>query len=142
MTELITNDIDFKVKVGDILIPDDEFYYTTGCNEFKVIEVIPYNMDVTGVIGQRRDNKYGVKIEGFINGSDITGEFKCYRRMMTCDIKINPDIYINTKWSWYNEYCQGIFFTSQEEKTKWKKAYNESMVDYHLNSARKYGYKG
>lgn len=142
MSDLVVEEIDFKVKVGDKLIPNDEFYYTTGCNEFEVIEVIPYNMDVIGAIGQRRDNKYGVKIVGLVNGSDITGDFKYYRRMMTCDIKINPDIYINVEWSWYNTYCQGIFFTSQEEKTKWRKAYNESMVDYHLNAARKYGYNG
>ena len=141
MGDLVVEEIDFKVKVGDKLIPNDEFYHTTGCNEFEVIEVTPYDTSVRAIGGDHR-NKYGVKIVGLVNGSDITGDFKYYRRMMTCDIKINPDIYINTKWSWYNEYCQGIFFTSQEEKTKWKKAYNESMVDYHLNSARSYGYKG
>jgi hypothetical protein len=136
----LKTDIEYKVKVGDILIPNDEFYYTTGCNEFKVVEVKPYNMDVTGVIGQNPNNKYGVKIEGLVTRNDLT-EYKYMRKMMTCDIKINPDIFINIKWGWYNEYCQGIFFTSQEEKDKWVKNYNDSMVEYHLNSARSYGYK-
>lgn len=39
MSDLVAEEIDFKVKVGDKLIPNDEFYYTTGCNEFEVIEL-------------------------------------------------------------------------------------------------------
>lgn len=134
---------EFKVKVGDILIPNDEFYYTTGCKEFEVIEIIPYKME-GHVIGGRIDNTYGVKIRGLVKSNNVIGgDYTYYRNMMTCEFKINPpNLEVNIDWTWYSEYCKAIFWTSEKEKQEWYKKYNELKMNQHLDSARRYGYAG
>lgn len=134
----------FKVKVGDILIPNDEFYYTTGCKEFEVIEIVPYIME-GNVIGGRVDNAYGVIIRGLVNSNGFIGrdDYAYYKNFHTCEFKINPsNLDVNIDWTWYGEYCRAIFWTSEKEKLDWYKKYNEFKKNQHLESARRYGYTG
>ena len=127
-----------NIKVGDKLIPDDDFISYTGTKEFEVIEVKEFKSDLF-LGGTTLDIKLGGIVP--VIGS-IHGDFREYRTINTIEHKVNPQIHVEKGWNLDGKYCKAIFFTSEEEKLKWTKKFNEKMMNQHLYLARKYGYEG
>ena len=42
----------------------------------------------------------------------------------------------------YNRYAKALFFTSEELKDEFYKNLYQKEIEYHLNSARSFGWKG
>jgi hypothetical protein len=126
------------IKVGDILIPDDEFISYTGTKEFEVLEVKEFKS--TLFIGEEA---LDITIGGIVPviGS-IYGDFREYKTMKTLNYKVNPQLQVEKGWNLYGKYCKAIFFTSEDEKKEWTKRFNEMKVNQYLFMARQYGYEG
>jgi len=127
-----------NIKVGDILIPDDDFISYTGTKEFEVLEIKEFNS--TLFIG---GSALDITLGGIVHviGS-IYGDFREYRKIKTIDHKVNPQIQVDKCWNLYGKYCKAIFFTSEDEKKEWTKRFNEMKMNQHLHMARQYGYEG
>jgi len=131
-----TVDTDFFLKVGDKVIANDEFHWF-GFIDGEVIEVTPYNNDVY-VVNFPRNIQFGVTILGrFKTRDQMTGvEYEYQQRVYSCSIKVNPtNPEINIDWTGYGSYSKAIFFTSEEEKKKFKDAHNKFYMNYHLSKA-------
>jgi len=126
------------IKVGDILIPDDEFISYTGTKEFEVLEVKEFKSDLL-YGGTALDITIGGIVP--VIGS-IYGDFREYKTMKTLDYKVNPQLQVEKGWNLYGKYCKAIFFTSEDEKKEWTKRFNEMKVNQYLFMARQYGYEG
>ncbi len=126
------------IKVGDILIPDDEFISYTGTKEFEVVEVKEFKSDLL-YGGTALDITIGGIVP--VIGS-IYGDFREYKTMKTLDYKVNPQLQVEKGWNLYGKYCKAIFFTSEDEKKEWTKRFNEMKMNQYLFMARQYGYEG
>jgi hypothetical protein len=126
------------IKVGDILIPDDEFISYTGTKEFEVLEVKEFKLDLL-YGGTALDITIGGIVP--VIGS-IYGDFREYKTMKTLDYKVNPQLQVEKGWNLYGKYCKAIFFTSEDEKKEWTKRFNEMKMNQYLFMARQYGYEG
>ena len=126
------------IKVGDILIPDDEFISYTGTKEFEVLEVKEFKSDLF-----YGETALDITIGGIVPviGS-IYGDFREYKTMKTLDYKVNPQLQVEKGWNLYGKYCKAIFFTSEDEKKGWTKRFNEMKMNHYLFMARQYGYEG
>jgi len=126
------------IKVGDILIPDDEFISYTGTKEFEVLEVKEFKSDLF-----YGETALDITIGGIVPviGS-IYGDFREYKTMKTLDYKVNPQLQVEKGWNLYGKYCKAIFFTSEDEKKEWTKRFNEMKMNQYLFMARQYGYEG
>jgi hypothetical protein len=113
------------IKVGDKLIPDDDFIAYTGTSEFEVLEVKEFKSTLF-IGGTALDIKLGGIVP--VIGS-IYGDFREYRTLKTID-------------NLYGKYCKAIFFTSEDEKKEWTNRFNEMKMNQHLHMARQYGYEG
>ncbi len=127
-----------NIKVGDILIPDDEFISYTGTKEFEVLEVKEFKSTLF-IGGEALDITIGGIVP--VIGS-IHGDFREYKTMKTLDYKVNPQLQVEKGWNLYGKYCKAIFFTSEDEKKEWTKRFNEMKVNQYLFMARQYGYEG
>ena len=128
------------LKIGDKLIANDGFYeYIEG----KVIEITPYNNSIK-VVNVPNTIEYGVTILAKIKGyDDFGGEHIRSRELETCSFKINPtNTDVNIDWTCYGTYCKAIFFTSEEEKKRFNDNKRKDSMNYHLNKAKFYGYRG
>jgi hypothetical protein len=76
------------IKVGDILIPDDDFIAYTGTSEFEVLEVKEFKSDLF-YGGTALDITIGGIVP--VIGS-IYGDFRDYRTLKTIDHKVNPEL--------------------------------------------------
>jgi len=126
------------IKVGDILIPDDEFISYTGTKEFEVLEVKEFKSTLF-IGGEALDITIGGIVP--VIGS-IYGDFREYKTMKTLNYKVNPQLQVEKGWNLYGKYCKAIFFTSEDEKKEWTKRFNEMKVNQYLFMARQYGYEG
>jgi hypothetical protein len=126
------------IKVGDILIPDDEFISYTGTKEFEVLEVKEFKSTLF-IGGEALDITIGGIVP--VIGS-IYGDFREYKTMKTLDYKVNPQLQVEKGWNLYGKYCKAIFFTSEDEKKEWTKRFNEMKMNQYLFMARQYGYEG
>lgn len=131
------------VKVGDKVIANEEFHWS-GFIDGEVIEVIPYK-DGTRMSNEPNyeNNRFGVKILGRFKSRDFMSdvEYEDIRRINTCDFMVNPIYDVNTTWAGYHGYAKAIFFTSQEIKDNFNESLRIKKMEYHLNSAKSYGYK-
>jgi hypothetical protein len=132
------------VKVGDKVIANDE-YYRFGFIDGEIVEIKPYKE-----VGSRlsnepnyENNSFGVTILGRFKGRDsITDEEYTYtRRIHSCEFKVNPISDVNIDWTNYDSYAKALFFTSQEIKDECNELIRIKKMNYHLNSAKAYGYK-
>jgi hypothetical protein len=126
------------IKVGDLLIPNDEFISYTGTSEFEVLEVKEFKSNLF-IGGTGLDITLGGIVP--VIGS-IYGDFRAYRTLKTIDHKVNPQLHVEKGWNLHGKYCKAIFFTSEEEKKEWTKRFNEMKMNQHLHMARQYGYEG
>ena len=133
-----------KVNVGDKIIPSDE-YRMNGFISGEIIEIIPYEP------GSRmsndasyEDNRFGVTILGKFRERDFISdkEYEFERRVHTCDFALNPLYDVNVRWLGYNGYAKALFFTSGELKDEFYKNLYQRKIEYHLNSARSFGWEG
>jgi len=127
-----------NIKVGDILIPDDDFISYTGTKEFEVLEIKEFNSTLF-IGGSALDITLGGIVP--VIGS-IYGDFREYRKIKTIDHKVNPEPHVSKGWNLQCKYCKAIFFTSEEEKRECTKSFNEMKMNNYLHMARKYGYEG
>jgi hypothetical protein len=127
-----------NIKVGDILIPDDDFISYTGTKEFEVLEIKEFNS--TLFMGE---SALDITLGGIVPviGS-IYGDFREYRTIKTIDHKVNPELHVSKGWNLHGKYCRAIFFTSEEQKQQWTKRYREMKMNNYLHLTRKYGYEG
>lgn len=132
-----------SVKVGDKVIANEEFHWS-GFIDGEVIEVKPYK-DVTRMSNEPsyQDNRFGVTILGKFKRRDfITDvEYEETRRIHSCDFMIDPTYDVNTTWGKYHGYAKALFFTSKEIKDNFNESLRIKKMNYHLNSAKSYGYK-
>ena len=63
------------------------------------------------------------------------------RKIHSCEFKVNPIFDVNIGWTDYNSYAKALFFTSQEIKNEFNELIRVKNMNYHLNSAKAYGYK-
>jgi hypothetical protein len=125
------------IKVGDKLIPDDEFIAYSGTSEFEVLEVKEFKSDLfIGGIG------LDITLGGNIPIHMAHGDSREYRTIKTIDHKVNPEPHVSKNWNLHGKYCRAIFFTSEEQKQQWTKRYREMKMNNYLHLARKYGYEG
>lgn len=125
------------IKVGDMLIPDDDFISYTGTDKFEVLEVKEFNSKLF-----LNEIAYDIKIGGVVPVSRIHGDFREYRTLKTIDHKVNPELHVEKGWNLDDKYFKAIFFTSEDEKKEWTKRFNEMKMNQYLNMARHYGYEG
>jgi hypothetical protein len=126
------------IKVGDMLIPDDDFIAYTGTKEFEVLEVKEFKSDLF-IGGTALDITLGGIVP--VIGS-IYGDFRDYRKLKTIDHKVNPQLQVEKGWNLHGKYCKAIFFTSEDEKLEWTNRYREMKMNQYLYMARQYGYEG
>ena len=126
-----------NIKVGDILIPDDEFIAYTGTAEFEVLETkeIQSELFIEGTATE-------ITLGGNIPIHLPHGDFREYRTIKTIDHKVNPEPHVSKGWNLHGKYCKAIFFTSEEQKQNYTKRYREMKMNNYLHLARKYGYEG
>lgn len=126
------------MKVGDMLIPNDEFISHTGTKEFEILEIAEFKSDLFA-----GEAAYDILLGGLANvyGS-IRGDYQEYKTFKTIGFKVNPEIHVEIGWNLYGKYCKGVFFTSEEEKSSWTEKVRENKMNNYLCLARQYGYKG
>jgi hypothetical protein len=131
------------VKVGDKVIANDEYHWS-GFIGGEVIEIIQYK-DGSRLSNEPNyeNNSFGVTILGRFKGRDsITDvEYIDTRRIHSCEFKVNPISDVNIDWTNYDSYAKALFFTSQEIKDEFNELIRIKKMNYHLNSAKAYGYK-
>lgn len=125
------------MKVGDMLIPNDEFISHTGTKEFEILEINEFKSDLFP-----GGTSYDILLGGLSNvyGS-IRGDYQEYKTFKTINFKVNPEIHVEIGWNLWGKYCKGVFFTSEEEKSSWTEKVREKKMNNHLYLARQYGYK-
>lgn len=132
------------LKVGDKVIADDTFINLSGFIDGEVIEVTPYKNVITMPNEPKyEDNRLGVKILGKFKRRDFLTdvEYEETRRISSCDFMVNPTYDVNTTWGKFHGYAEALFFTSQEIKDDFNESLRIKNMNYHLNSAKSYGYK-
>jgi hypothetical protein len=131
------------VKVGDKVIANDE-YYRFGFIDGEVIEIIQYK-DGSRLSNEPNyeNNSFGVTILGRFKQRDWVSdvEYIDTRRIHSCEFKVNPISDVNIDWTNYDSYAKALFFTSQEIKDEFNELIRIKKMNYHLNSAKAYGYK-
>jgi hypothetical protein len=131
------------VKVGDKVIANDE-YYRFGFIGGEVIEIIQYK-DGSRLSNEPNyeNNSFGVTILGRFKQRDWVSdvEYIDTRRIHSCEFKVNPISDVNIDWTNYDSYAKALFFTSQEIKDEFNELIRIKKMNYHLNSAKAYGYK-
>ena len=133
---------ELEVKVGDMLIPNDEFISYTGTKEFEVLEIKEFKNPFAD-IQYPGSASYDITLGGIVPiiGS-IYGDFREYRTLKTINHKINPELHVDKDWNLHGKYCKAIFFTSEDKKKEWQEKFNERKMNQYLFMARQYGYKG
>jgi hypothetical protein len=131
------------VKVGDKVIANDE-YYRFGFIGGEVIEIIQYK-DGSRLSNEPNyeNNSFGVTILGRFKQRDWVSDVEHIdtRRIHSCEFKVNPISDVNIDWTNYDSYAKALFFTSQEIKDEFNELIRIKKMNYHLNSAKAYGYK-
>ncbi len=131
------------VKVGDKVIANDEYHWS-GFIDGEVIEIIPYK-DGFRMSNEPnyKNNSFGVTILGRFKRRDWMSdvEYIDTRRIHSCEFKVNPISDVNIDWTNYDSYAKALFFTSQEIKYEFNELIRIKKMNYHLNSAKAYGYK-
>jgi hypothetical protein len=131
------------IKVGDKVIANDEFHWS-GFIDGEVIEVKPYK-DGSRMSNEPNydNNSFGVTILGRFKQRDWMSdvEYTDTRRIHSCEFKVNPISDVNIDWTNYDSYAKALFFTSQEIKDEFNELIRIKNMNYHLNSAKAYGYK-
>jgi hypothetical protein len=134
-----------KVNVGDKIICGDEYRYS-GFISGEIIEIIPYKPGRYRLSkdASYEDNMFGVTILGKFRERDFMTdvEYEFERRVYSCDFALNPIYDVNVSWLGYQGYAKALFFTSQELKDEFYDGLNKKKMEYHLNSARSYGWEG
>ena len=135
-----------KVNVGDKIIADNQFNQKFGeFIEGEIIEITQHkNVSTMSKDPHYDDNQFSVTILAKINIRDQwTGEFfETTKKIHSCDFALNPIFDVNTSWLGNNGYARALFFTSEELKNEFYKNIMKTKIQFHLNSARSFGWNG